>query len=161
MTRSTVWACRFSHKRNAMQRLVRGGAIVLIAVSTACTAHSNNKQHEIGFSCTVSGAKIADPTMDNVAVCDLFQSKIDSALSHRTIRVDPQATAESAQSISIDIRYTKLGSIVASIEERNDSVSSRYPEISVDVSDKPIGRQDVNLLATEVARVIAEKRMKP
>ncbi len=144
-----------------MQSIVRGGAIALIAGSTACTAHSNSNHQETGFSCTVSGAKFADPTMDNAAVCALVQSKVDSALSRRTVRIDPQGATKSEHSFSVDIRYTKLGSIIASIGVQNAGVSSRYPEISVDVSDKPIGRQDVNSLATEVARVIAEKRMKP
>ena len=144
-----------------MQSIVRGGAIALIAGSTACTAHSNSNQRETEFSCTVSGAKFADPTMDNSAVCALVQSKIDAALSRRTVGIDPQNANKSKQSISVDIRYTKPGSIVASIGEQNAGVFMRYPEISVDVSDKPIGRQDVNSLATEVARVIAEKRMKP
>jgi hypothetical protein len=161
VTRSMVSAVRFSRKQNAMQSIGRCCAIVLIAGSTACSAHSNNTQRETGFSCTVSGAKFADPTMDNAAVCQLVQSKIDAALTRRTVRIEPQVAAKSAQSISVDIRYTKLGSIIATIDEKSGGVSARYPEIAVDVSDKPIGRRDVNILAAEVARVIAEKRMKP
>lgn len=149
---------RISNQRSLVHGLAKFGAVVLLTGSAACTAHSGAMQNSIAFSCAISGVKFADATLDNATVCALFKAKVEAALDRKTTAEHNLSVKDGGDAINLDIRYTKLGSVIATIVEKSGSINTHYPEISVDVSDRPIGQQDVNLLATEVARVIAEKR---
>lgn len=153
-------AYRLSHWQDFVQKLARTGTILLVTGSAACTAHSSGRLKDISFSCTVSGAKLADSGLNEAAVCKQFRTKIEEALFHKTLVAQTHAATGDGHWIKVDIRYTKSGSIIAAVREENGADGASYPEIAVDVSDRPIGQQDVNLLATEVARAIAKKQDK-
>lgn len=133
-------------------------AALLMAGFTACTAHGNAAQSGIGFSCAVIGEKFVPADLNAAAVCALFKAKIDEALSHETFVASSKTKEEKDDRIELNIRFTKLGSIVTTFAEQNGSYNKVYPEIAVDVSDGPIGKDDVDKLAAEVAKLIAETR---
>ncbi len=143
-----------------MQNLAKAGTILLVTGSAACTAHNGGAQKSIGFSCSVSGAKLADSGLNDAAVCAQFRTKIEEALFLKTVVAQTHTATGDGHWIKVDIRYTKSGSIIAAVREENGANGASYPEIAVDVSDRLIGQQDVNLLATEVARAIAGKQDK-
>lgn len=153
-------AFRLSYWQGYVQILARAGTILLVTGSAACTAHNSGTRKDISFSCTVSGTKLADSGLNEAAVCAQFRTKIEEALFHKTVVAQTHAATGVGHWIKVDIRYTKSGSIIATVREENGANGTSYPEIAVDVSDRPIGQQDVNLLATEVARAIAKKQDK-
>ena len=153
-------ADRLSRWLGYVQKLAKAGTILLVTGSAACTAHNSGAQKSMGFSCTVSGAKLTNSGLNEATVCAQFRAKIEEVLFPKTVVAQTHAATGGGHRISVDIRYTKSGSIIAAVREENGANGTTYPEIAVDVSDRPIGQQDVNLLATEVARAIAGKQDK-
>ena len=124
--------------------------------ASACTAHGNVAQYDVGLACAVEGAGLLKPEMSNAAVCAEFQTKIEAALARKTIAVNSTAGAESVDWIKIDVRFSKPSTASAMVVQRTGGKQTDHPEIAVDVMDKAIGSSDVATLATEVAKFIAQ-----
>ena len=124
--------------------------------ATACTAHGNVAQNDVGFLCSVEGAKLLNPAMNHEGICAVFKTEIDNALTRQTVTVNSVSEAVPADWIKIDVRFSKPGTASAMVVQRTDGKETVHPEIAVDVMDKAIGPNDVDTLASAVAKVLAE-----
>ena len=139
-----------------MQKLTALGSILLMTSASACTAHGNVAQNDVGLFCSVNGAKFLEPAMTDQAVCAAFKTKIDSALTRQTVAVNSVSEALPADWIKIDVRFSKPGTASAKFEQSTGGKQTVHPEIAVDVMDKAMGPNDVDTLASAVAKVLAE-----
>ena len=129
---------------------------MLMTTASACTAHGNVAQTELGFLCLVEGTKLLNPAMNDEGVCAAFKTKIDSALARQTVTVNSVSEGEPADWIKIEVRFSKPGTASAMAVQRTGGKQTVHPEIAVDVMDKAMGPIDVDTLAAAVAKVLAE-----
>ena len=124
--------------------------------ASACTAHGNTAQNDVGLLCTAKGTNMLQPVMSEQSVCAVFQTKINTALTRKTVAVNSVAHGEPAKWIKIDVRFLKPGTASARVVQRTNGKETAHPEIAVDVMDKAIGPDDVGKLASAVAKFLAE-----
>lgn len=139
-----------------MRKLTALGSTLLLTSVTACTAHGNVAENDAGLLCSVDGAKLLNPAMNDEGVCAVFQTKIDAALTRKTVVVNSVSEDEPADWIKIDVRFSKPGTATAMVVQRTAGKVIAHPEIAVDVMDKTMGPNDVDRLAATVAKVMAE-----
>lgn len=126
--------------------------------ATACTAHGNVAQNDVGFLCSVQGAKLLNAAMNDEGICAVFKTKIDSALTRQTVMVNSVSEAVPADWIKIEVRFSKPGTASAMVVQRTSGKETAHPEIAVDVMDKFMGPDDVGTLASAVAKYLAESK---
>lgn len=141
-----------------MRKLKALGAIILMTSATACTAHGNVAQNDVGFLCSVQGAKLLNAAMNDEGICAVFKTKIDSALTRQTVMVNSVSEAVPADWIKIEVRFSKPGTASAMVVQRTSGKETAHPEIAVDVMDKFMGPDDVGTLASAVAKYLAESK---
>lgn len=124
--------------------------------TSACTAQTNKAQNDVAFLCTVDGAKLLSPAMSSEDVCAVFKTKIDDALTRKTIVVNSVSEAVPADWIKIDVRFSKPGIASAMVVQSAGGKETAHPEIAVDVMDKFMGPNDVGTLASAVVKYLAE-----
>ena len=124
--------------------------------ATACTAHGSVVQNDVGFLCAVHGTKLLEPVMTDQAVCEAFKTKIDAAMTRKTVAVNSVSEAVPADWIKIEVRFSKPGTASAMVVQRTGGKETAHPEIAVDVMDKAMGPNDVGTLAFAVAKFLAE-----
>ena len=139
-----------------MRKLTALGSIMLMTSASACTAHGNAAQNDVGLLCAVEGTSMLRPVMSDQAVCAVFKTKIDTALMRKTVVVRSVSKGEPADWIKIDVRFSKSGTASAIVVQSNGGKQTDHPEIAVDVMDKAMGASDVATLAAEVAKFIAQ-----
>ena len=139
-----------------MRKLTALGATILMTSATACTAHGNVAQNDVGFLCSVQGAKLLNAAMNDEGICAVFKTKIDSALTRQTVTVNSVSEAVPADWIKIEVRFSKPGTASAILVQRTSGKETAHPEIAVDVMDKAMGPNDVDMLAAAVAKFLAE-----
>jgi hypothetical protein len=139
-----------------MRKFTALGSILLMTNASACTAHGNVAQTELGLLCSVEGTKLLNPAMNDEGVCAVFKTKIDSALARQTVTVNSLSEAVPADWIEIDVRFSKPGTASAKLVQYTSGKETAYPEIAVDVMDKAMGPNDVDTLASTVAKALAE-----
>jgi predicted hydrolase (HD superfamily) len=130
--------------------------MIAMTSASACTAQTNKAQNDVAFLCSVDGAKLLDPAMSSENVCALFKTKIDDALSRKTIAVNSVSDAVPADWIKLNVRFSQLGTASAMVVQRTEGNETAHPEIAVDVMDKAMGPNDVVTLASAVAKFLSE-----
>ena len=139
-----------------MLKLTALGLMMLMTGASACTAHGNATQNDVGLLCTARGTNMLRPAISDQAVCAMFQTKIDAALTRKIIAVNSVSLVEPADWIKIDVRFLKPGTASATVVQRISGKETAHPEIAVDVMDKFMGPNDVGTLASAVAKYLAE-----
>ena len=129
---------------------------MLMTSATACTAHGNVAQNDVGFLCSVQGAKLLNAAMNDEGICAVFKTEIDSALTRQTVMVNSVSEAVPADWIKIEVRFSKPGTASAMVVQRTSGKETAHPEIAVDVMDKAMGPSDVGTLASAVAKFLTE-----
>jgi hypothetical protein len=156
--RNNLSSHKFSRARSRAIRPSTAAVFMMMGLSAACTAHGNDGKGGATFSCTVSDMKLSGAPADKAALCAVFKSHVGSVLPGSNIA---SAADDQHADIQVDVRYEKFGAIIASVKENRGAELIRYPEISVDVLDRPIVQDDVNMLAAGVAKAIAQRRKQP
>jgi hypothetical protein len=106
----------------------------------------------VELSCTVDGAKKIGSSEQ---ICSAFRQKIDAAMPVQTKSVIAFAESGRGDAIDVDIRILKRGGIVAYVKQRKNGDLHSFPEIAIDVMDRPLGWPDVEVLAGEVAKLVS------
>jgi hypothetical protein len=99
------------------------------------------------LSCSATGTKLLSPPAPPSAVCARMKAGLEKAMARKLA----DAPAETA-AVSIDIRFARPSSAIATIIERRSGRIIRHPVMSVDVMDRAIGLKSIDMLAAEVAK---------
>jgi TRAP-type C4-dicarboxylate transport system substrate-binding protein len=134
-----------------VQMQLKTGSIFAMAIlaATACVPASAGS---VELSCSVDGAHhIGSPA----EICAAFQNEIHAALNRpvKTVEVFPASGIGDA--VDVDVRVLKRGGVVAQVKQRKKGTTENFPEIAVDVMDRPLAMRDVEMLAREVAKLFA------
>lgn len=139
-----------------MRGLAVLGSTICMTSFTACTAHQPMDQNTVGFLCAVDSTKMIRPNMSDEAVCALFKVQIDDVLKQKTIAVDDASHALPPNWLKIEVRFSMPGTASASLVQSTGGKDTVHPEIAVDVMDKAMEPKDVGMLASAVAKYLAE-----
>lgn len=154
-------AANILHARSTFYTLaIRGlpaiGAILLMTLSPACSVQAGSVPGGAQLLCSVNGSTVLSPSTSEAAVCDIFKKRIDQALAQPSRLVTTGSLASQERWLKLDIRLSKGRSAAAVLVQNEGGRVVAHPEIVVDVMDKPLGVNELELLATEVAKLIAE-----
>lgn len=111
---------------------------------------------EVALVCAVTGAQNLHPAATSALVCAAFKRRFDAALGRDTqpaIRVPAKGDV-----VNVALNIPGPRSASATVTTRAGGRSARWPEISIDVMDKPLGMSEIEQLAAEVARTIMQVR---
>jgi hypothetical protein len=135
--------------RDDLSIKMRMAPVLAVLGATACMPA---EAAAIELSCTVEGAKNIGTSEQ---VCSAFRQKIDASMPARTKSVIAFSDTGRADAIDVDIRILKRGGIVAYVKQRKNGAVHSFPEIAIDVMDRPLSLPDVEVLAGEVAKLIS------
>jgi hypothetical protein len=107
----------------------------------------------VELTCIVDGAQYVGSSGE---ICSAFKQKIDAALEVPTRQAKTFVVNGRSDAIAIDIRVLKRGGVVAKVKQRKNGSLQNFPEIAVDVMDRPLAMRDVETLANEVARLFVQ-----
>jgi hypothetical protein len=132
-------------------------ATAVLIMASACSApiSANKKQNQ--FQCTVTGAAMLPERLDEVAVCAMFKDRIDARLPLPAKTVNAVSKAGGGDWLKLDIRISKNNSAGAVLSRQNGGRQMVHPEIVIDVMDKALGKQELEKLADEVAKLVSDK----
>jgi hypothetical protein len=130
-------------------------ASVMIA-SSACSAPVSKSKNQTQFLCYVKGFQLLGASVTEASVCDAFKVRIDKMLPLKTQSVKSLSSSKDVDWIKVDVRLAKSGSATARVSRKNAAGQHMFPEIAVDVMDKPLGQKEVEMLAAEVAKQISQ-----
>jgi hypothetical protein len=128
----------------------------LVMQSTACSATALKTNSDIELLCSVKGVEILGTGHSDSSICSVFRDKIGKNLPHPLKIVQSFSQPASIDRIKVEIRFSKAGSASALAVRQTDGVDRAYPEIVVDVMDKSLGQNEVDMLAAEVAKMISQ-----
>ena len=80
-----------------MRRLTVLGTAALMTSASACTAHEVPTQNDVGFLCSVDGAKLLKPAMSDEVVCEAFKAKLDDVFAQKMIAIDSSSFSSLSQ----------------------------------------------------------------
>ena len=138
-----------------MRRLTVLGTAALMTSASACTAHEVPTQNDVGFLCSVDGAKLLKPAMSDEVVCEAFKAKLDDVFAQKLIAIDSVLNAGNADWLKLNVRFSTPGSASVRIVQNANGKETTYPELGVDIMDRTMGPNDVGTLATEVTKLFA------
>jgi nitrous oxidase accessory protein NosD len=130
-------------------QIILGAATAMAILSTACTAATAGA---VELSCTVDGAQYVGLPSD---VCAAFQTEIDAALNITVKPVSAFSATGNGDAIDVSVRVLKRGGIVAQVNQRKNGTMHRFPEVAIDVMDRPLRLNDVETLAAEIAKQLS------
>jgi hypothetical protein len=110
----------------------------------------------VALVCTASGAQNLRPAATSTQVCAAFKRRFDAALGRDTHAAARAPASGDVISVALNIPGPRGAS--AAVTTRAGGRSARWPEISIDVMDKPLGMSEIEQLAAEVARTIMQVR---
>lgn len=131
--------------------------LVLLAMANAASLPPPAKfspTREVALVCTATGAQNLHPAATSAQVCAAFKRRFDARLGRAT-RLTARAPAK-GDVVSVALHIPGPHSAGATVTARAGGVSTRWPEISVDVMDKPLEMREIEQLAAEVARTIMQ-----
>lgn len=103
----------------------------------------------VTFVCTVSGAKSLSPAQ----VCAVFKRELDRMLARPTRAA--AAWPARGNAVRIAVRFASPREVSAAATRRSAGKTTYVPEVTQDVMDKSANLGDLELLAKQVARMIA------
>lgn len=124
------------------------------ALFTGCSMPINASSDSVEFVCSVEGSGLLKPAISDASICAAFKQKIDEGLPHASKAVDE---ASGSNWIKLDIRFSKPGIATAMISRDQGNGAEPLDPIAVSVMDKPLGQNEINMLAKEVAKQISNK----
>lgn len=125
--------------------------VAAMAVGAACVPVPPSSQVE--FSCAIVGEKYLQPPTSAQAVCERLKASFDRRLGITTRLVD--GTGKSPQDpgewVRVHVEFASPGMVHARVTRRHASTVTDYPELSIAVSDRHIGLDTVEQLASQLA----------
>ncbi|MFM5950770.1 MAG: hypothetical protein ACKOPM_16315 [Novosphingobium sp.] len=134
--------------------LAFAGAALVLSPSVMAKPALFDSGTPIAFTCTLSGGEKLRPALDPAAVCAQFKRRIEAEIARQT-RAVPAFPAR-GQAIAVAVKIIGPREASATMKLRARGRSAIRPEITLDVMDKSIGMRDLESLATQVARSIAQ-----
>ena len=131
--------------------------VLLLAMATRASLPPPAKfspAREVALVCTATGAQNLHPATTSAQVCSAFKRQFDAALGRDTLVATRAPASGDVVSVALHIPGPRGAS--AAVTTRAGGVSARWPEISVDVMDKPLEISEIGQLATQVARTIMQ-----
>jgi hypothetical protein len=127
-----------------------------LVLSAAAVARSPDfgASRDLAYVCTVTGTKHLGAAATPEQVCALFKRRIDAAIARQT-RVAPVWPSR-GNAIRVQVRIASPREVGASATIRAKARIRQVPEITLDVMDKSIQLRDLELLANQLARSIAQ-----
>jgi hypothetical protein len=147
-------AAEFNEDRGANVRIAL--AFAFMTMSGACTAPINATSETPEFFCSVNGLGAMKPPISAEAICADFKSKIDAARGTKSEAVNALSLAANRDWLKLDIVIIKGRGAAAVLTRKTGAKQHVYPEVAIDVMDKPLGEQELERLAIELAKLVAE-----
>jgi hypothetical protein len=132
-------------------------ALAFMTMSGACTAPINATSETAEFFCSVNGLGTMKPAVSAEAVCADFKNKIDTVRGKKSEAVNALSLTANRDWLKLEVTITKGRGAVAVLTRKTGAKQHIYPEVAIDVMDKPLGEQELERLATEVAKLIVEE----
>lgn len=129
-------------------------ALAFAALFTGCSMPIKASSNSVEFVCSVEGSGLLKPVISDAAICAAFKQKVDEALPHPSEAVDKSS---GSNWIKLDIRFSKPGIATAMISRDQGNGAKPLDPVAVSVMDKPLGQNEINMLAKEVAKQISNK----
>ncbi len=128
----------------------RGFSLIVAALAITSCMPAESKAVEL--SCALHGKQSIGSAEQ---ICSVFQKKIDASLPGRTQLVKSFAAQNAVDAIDLDVRIANHGGIVAHVKKRKNGVVQNFPEIAIDVMDRPLAMRDIDMLASEIAKLVS------
>jgi hypothetical protein len=106
--------------------------------------------------CRASGSKLVVPAMADAAVCERFRASL-SAILKASVRLSP-ASPGPADGVSAVLRFAKPGVATVSLTDMRGARSTVYPPLSIAVTDRAMGTNEIDELAKQAATMLTAKR---
>lgn len=119
------------------------GGVFLMALAAGACSHGAPARAE-GIECRSIAAARAMTGVSESEACALVRDRVATALG---------AARHGAVTIALDL--SRSGSAIARVSETRGGVVHAYPEIAVDVMDRPLGRGDLIRLGDAIAGALA------
>ncbi|MBK8375068.1 MAG: hypothetical protein IPN50_08070 [Sphingomonadales bacterium] len=150
-----------SGKRVAVKSKAHVGWFVIFAgfmtFSSACSGSIGVEEPPVEFQCAVMGSALLKPAMSDESVCAMFKAGIDDVVAHSTKAVKTVSNASDRDWIKIDIRIVGDRGASVTLAQKRGGEHVEFPEIAVDVMDKMMGKQELEMLAAQVAQLLSNK----
>lgn len=127
---------------------------MLLSAAAIARSPDFGPSRDVALTCTVTGAKHLGAATTPAQVCALFKRRIDAAIARQT-RVTP-AWPSRGNAIRVFVRIDGPRTVGANATVRAKGRIRQIPEITLDVMDKSIQLRDLDLLANQLARSIAQ-----
>ena len=113
-------------------------------------AHGGCAARDATPACTVEGSSLLPGAPDEAQVCEDFMRMVEAARAQSRSADDSDAYTVA---LVIDPRGSLRAQLVA---PQPDGTTKNYPEIAIDVMDRPLARDDLGRLAKAVAAFLAK-----
>jgi hypothetical protein len=107
----------------------------------------------IPFVCAVTGGKLLKPAMTTDAVCARFAAPLEAAMG-RPLKTAREGLTDKNW-IRLDVRLSKPGVAAATLTQSKNGRVFKHPEIAVATSDRPLDSSSIDILARDLARMMA------
>lgn len=94
--------------------------------------------------CRVEGVKYLGAEVSEAEVCALFRQRL----------ADNLGADSEVESLSVELRISKEGTIDASVKDASNASGTPYPSVSVDIMDRALRLGDVETVAEFVANAM-------
>lgn len=118
-----------------------GVSLVLASLQAACMTSSTDP------ICSAEGVQYVPGASDGDAVCARFLARMHSRLDGEPDRAG----------LAVALTIGKNGTISAAITEPNSQRTQPFPEVAVDVMDRPLNYSDLDQLADATAAMLNEQ----
>lgn len=136
-------------------KALRAASVLGVAhLAMACSISTSAALQPIEVQCSVDGAELVSAIGSPAGICAMFLTEMNKVLERETKLVNV-ASRSASERLMLDIRFTKPASASAIVTRNVDGKKQVYPEIAVDVMDKPLGQNEIKKLASEVAKLVA------
>lgn len=132
-------------------------ATALLIMASACSSPISATKNQSQFQCDVTGVAMLPEQLDEASVCAMFKDRIDARLPLPAKTVNAVSKAGGGDWLKLDVRISKNNSAGAVLSRQNGGREMVHPEIVIDVMDKALGKQELEKLADEVAKLVSDK----
>jgi hypothetical protein len=137
--------------------LLRSGFAAVAAWTAVAPVQAGNV---LRLVCLAKGAKMLSPPMTDVAVCDRFGAALSEAarVKVRALAALPDPKRDGGDWSRVTLLFAKPGIATLTLSDRRKGQSIVHPSLSIAVTDRAIGANEIDELARQAATILRVRR---
>jgi hypothetical protein len=137
--------------------LLRSGFAAVAAWTAAAPVQAGNV---LRLVCAAKGAKMLSPPMADVAACDRFGAALSKAakVKVRALAALPDLKRDREDWTRVTLRFAKPGIATLILSDMHKGQSIVHPSLSIAVTDRVIGANEIDELARQAATILRVRR---